>query len=547
MQSLLILNGDPDFLEKVYRALVNTGHRFRARCNDPDKALSVIGASQQSDEPVKVLLASMPVGDPRTKHFLQRVNQDFPEVATIVMEQSDASQTSMDVFSARRKGRHDAPIIPLDARGLSYIMNDALLRFADQRVRGQAIGRFCKKLQESTGSDDFIERFLDEALTFLKVEKGSIFFLDEKQSRMVLEAAKGGDGQELVGLTKNLGEGVAGYVAQEKKPLLVVSREAAPIPVTSSGKYETESFICAPILSNSRLIGVLNLTEKKSKRPFSETDLNNVMAILDQLSATIAQASLRKQLRDRNRRLSAEKKKAHERLRDLERKMQKSQRQAGMGEMIEGVAHEINSALDGTMRFVNMALKKAANDELLSEWLSGARMGLERICRIVKPVNQYARNGSKAFVETKLNDLLDDVLVLMSHKLMKHNIRMMKHFDPELPIVRARSDLDQVFINLIKNAFEAMQQDGTLKISTSHDEENVFIQFKDTGCGIPGEILSRLGERGLTTKENGIGLGISISKEIVRAHGGELLVESEVGVGSTFTVRLPLGQLKKGN
>jgi signal transduction histidine kinase len=163
---------------------------------------------------------------------------------------------------------------------------------------------------------------------------------------------------------------------------------------------------------------------------------------------------------------------------------------------------------------------------------------LERICRIVKPVNQYSRNGSKSFVEMNLNELLSDVLVLMTHKLKQEKIRLVKKFDSSLPVISARTDLDQVCINLIKNALEAMEPGGTLEISTS---------FDDTGCGVPEEVLSRLGERGVTTKENGTGLGLSICRDILRQHDGELEIQSERGAGSTCTVRLPLKKKEKGN
>ncbi len=534
MQNLLILNSAPEFLEKVSRALINTGHRVRARCNDPKKALSLVRSCQKSRAPVKVLLASAPMDDPGTMDLLQSMHQDFPDVATIVMKQSHCQQVSIDVFSARRNGRADDPLVSLDAQGLSHIMNDVVIRFTDQGLRGQAIERLWRRLREWSNSHDFIEKFLGEVLSILEVERGSIFFFDEDQQQMVLLAARSGNGLELVGLTVNLGEGVAGYVAREKKPLLVVSRDATPIPVTSAhGKYETESFISAPILNNGRLIGVLNLTEKRSRKPFNEKDLDIVMTILDQFSANIEQAFQQRDLRDK--------------IKNLEKKVEGSQRKAEMGEMVAGVAHEINSALDGTMRFVNMALKKAAHDQAISEWLNEAKAGLERICRIVKPVNQYTRNGRKSFVQTNVKDVLHGVLILMSHKLSTNKVRVVKRFDSELPTIKARGDLDQVFINLIKNAIEAMELGGTLEIGTDYDKANMFIRFKDTGCGIPEEMLSGLCENGVTTKENGTGLGLSICKEIVRQHGGELKVESKVGVGSTFIVQLPLEQHKKGN
>ncbi len=395
-----------------------------------------------------------------------------------------------------------------------------------------------KRLEKRANSPEFIDQFLDEVLAFpfLEVEQGSMFLFDAGRNELVLVASKRKKDSSLLGLTKGLGEGVAGYVAQERKPLLVVSRESSPVAVTQpEGQYETESFISAPIRANGRLIGVLNLTEKKSKKPFNDTDLGIVMSILDQFASNIEQAFQQKDLL--------------ERIKCLEQKVQGSQRKAGMGEIVEGVAHEINSGLDAAMRFVRIARQRGEElgDDLLCESLSDARTALERICRIVKPVNQYSRNGKKAAKDTDINEMLDDVLILMSHKLSKHKVRVVKQFQKDLPRVSARSDLDQVVFNIMNNALEAMGPGGTLSLSTALEDGHVAMHFQDTGCGIPEELLSTLGERGVSTKEKGSGIGLSICKDIVEQHGGKMSVSSKVGRGSTFTVRLPLNRQKKGN
>ncbi len=674
MRNLVIVGSSPDFLDKVSRALVSTGHRFLARCKDPDRAMGLIESRRNSDEPVKVLLADVPMNSPEITEFLRRLKENFPEVAAIVVERDDVWRIAIDVFSARGNGATENPMAPLDADGLAQMVDEAVARFADTKLRCAAVDQLWKKLHAYANSPVVIERFLDELLAFLEVESGSIFFFDEKRKRMVLVAARTSNGVDLVGLTKNVGEGVAGYVALHRKPLLVVSREAAPIPVSSphQKRYETESFICAPVVNHDRLIGVLNLTEKKSREPFNEGDLDLVTAIVDQFSGSIEQAFNQRNLHDRNKRLSAAIKKAGAKLRDskallsfaeafnttivnniplgvavlddkltirwvnssfrdlfaergkevlgrpfveslgsvsdegrtlweekvraafgeeqacfshficpmaegsraifnintrrfsppgnsqkdlllmivedvttdvmLKRKVEKSQRLAEMGELVAGVAHEINNPLDGIMRFTNIALRKADGDALLQECFGETKKGLERISRIVKSLMQYVRNCTKTLVETNVNETLDNILVLMSYMQTKRNVRIVKEFDPRLPAITARSNLDQVFINLVKNSFEAMEPGGTLEISTFSDKDNVFVRFKDTGCGIPRDVLSKLGETFVTTKENGTGLGLSICQEIIKQHQGELMVESEVGVGSTFTVRLPLQQ-----
>lgn len=677
MQNLVIAASDTDFLEKASRALVRTGHRFLARCKEPDTALELVESRQQSREPVRVLLGSIPTDDPLAKKFLRELRKKFPNVAVLLVEEDNASEVAIDVFAAPDNWTPDSVAIPLDVRGLGALIDEAVARFSEQRSQAAAIDEFWKKLQAYAGSPDLVEHFFREVLSFLDVKRGSIFLYDEKRARMVLIAASDDGEQDLVGLTKNIGEGVAGYVAEQRKPLLVISREASPLPLTESPRsYETESFICAPILNRGRLVGVLNLTEKKSKRPFQQTDLDTLMLILDQFSASLEQAINQRHLHNKNRKLSAAIKKATAKLRhsktqlsfaeafnaavvdniplgvvilderctirlanksfrDLfsergkeiagcpfsealssvspegrqlwEARMQsafrneavgtaqlvcpmaqgarsvfnintrlfsspgrpkeklllviiedvtddvtmkarvaRAQRLAEMGELVAGVAHEINNPLDGIMRFTNIAVKRANGDEFLQDCFTETKRGLERISRIVKSLMQYTRNCRKAFTETDVNELLDNILVLMAYMQTKRNIRVERKFDPRLPRISARSNLDQVFINLIKNGFESMNDGGEMEIETRSQGEELFIQFKDNGCGIAPDVLSKLGESFVTTKENGTGLGLNICQEIIKQHKGELTVESEVGVGSVFTVRLPLNQQMEG-
>ena len=677
MQNLLIAASDTDFLEKASRALARTGHRFLARCKEPERALELVESHQQSRAPVKVLLVSVSADDPLAKKFLREVRRKFPNVAVLLVEEENASGVAIDVFAAPDNWAPDNTPIPLDAGGLAALIDEAVARFSEQRSQAAAMDQLWNRLHASASSPDFVELFFREVLSYLDVKRGSIFLYDEKRARIVLAAASDDGEQDLVGLTKNIGEGVAGYVAEHKKPLLVISRESHPLPAAESPRrYETESFVCAPILNRGRLVGVLNLTEKESKRPFEQTDLDTLMVIIDQFSASLHQSLNHRNLHNKNRKLSAAIKKAtaslrhsktqlsfaeafnaavvdniplgvvilderrHIRLanksfRDLfsergkeiagrpftealgsvspegrqrweakidaairnespgttqlacpmaegataifsvntrlfsspgrpkeklllviledvteditmKARIERAQRLAEMGELVAGVAHEINNPLDGIMRFTNIAVKRANGDEFLQDCFTETKRGLERISRIVKSLMQYTRNCRKAFTETDVNELLDNILVLMAYMQTKRNIRLERKFDPRLPRINARSNLDQVFINLIKNGFESMEEGGMMEIETFSEPDQLVIRFKDNGCGIPSDVLAKLGESFVTTKENGTGLGLSICQEIIKQHKGELSVESTVGAGSVFTVRLPLNRQEEG-
>jgi signal transduction histidine kinase len=148
---------------------------------------------------------------------------------------------------------------------------------------------------------------------------------------------------------------------------------------------------------------------------------------------------------------------------------------------------------------------------------------------------------------TDINRAINDGLFFLVNQALFHNIQIVKKFDAFLPFVRGNSSqLKQVFMNIIVNAAEAMHGSGTLTINTSPapDQEMVFVEFTDTGEGIPEENLTRIFDPFFTTKEvgKGTGLGLATSYGIVEDHGGKINVNSKVGVGTTFTIELPIHQ-----
>ena len=224
----------------------------------------------------------------------------------------------------------------------------------------------------------------------------------------------------------------------------------------------------------------------------------------------------------------------------LKEKMEKAERLSELGQLAAGVAHEINSPLDGVMRFTNLSLKNINDQEFTEKCLKESKNGLERISRIAKSLLQYSRNISKKTQLTNINHLIDDVLVLMTFIQIKSNINVVKKFDENLPSINTFNNLDQVFTNLIKNAYEAMGQGGQLEISTDCDNDHIIITFKDSGCGIPDTVLEKIGTPFTTTKENGTGLGLSICKDILNEYGATLNVKNTSEKGTIFEICFPI-------
>jgi two-component system NtrC family sensor kinase len=227
-------------------------------------------------------------------------------------------------------------------------------------------------------------------------------------------------------------------------------------------------------------------------------------------------------------------------------KIMESERLALVGQLAANVAHELNNPLQGIVTYSHLMLEKLPEDN------GAIAPSLERIvtqanrCRdIVRGLLDFSRQRKPDKTITNLNSVIDECIRLVENQAIFHNIELNEELDPDIPrIILDPSQLQQVMLNLIINAAEAMEEDGVLTIKTEHipADHAVKISISDTGCGIPEENMDKLFDPFFTTKEvgHGTGLGLAISYGIIREHGGYLEVESEIGKGTTFTVYLPM-------
>ena len=227
---------------------------------------------------------------------------------------------------------------------------------------------------------------------------------------------------------------------------------------------------------------------------------------------------------------------------------------ASLGKMAAGIAHEINNPLAGMQNCVKTLFKGGRDEAQRLQYLSMLQEGLGRIGRIMGRLLDFAREAKPQLARTDLGAVVGHSLSLVEHEMAARKISHALAVDSDLPILAADPhQLEQVFLNILMNAVDSMPEGGRLDVSArlSHDRENPFVEveIEDTGMGIPAENLSRIFDPFFTTKEvgKGTGLGLSVSYGIVKAHGGFIDVESEIGKGSTFTVALPVRVEKGGS
>lgn len=217
--------------------------------------------------------------------------------------------------------------------------------------------------------------------------------------------------------------------------------------------------------------------------------------------------------------------------------MIRSEKLSIAGQLAAGIAHEIRNPLTSIKGFLQIMQPDISNH---SQYFHIIFSELNRIEMILSELLMLAKPQETKFTKTDLVTLLNDVAILLETQGNMNNVSILQeHSFTELHINCDENQLKQVFINLFKNAIDAMPKGGKVKVLTEKINQSVKIIVKDEGEGIPPEFLERIGEPFLTTKEKGNGLGLMITYKIIENHSGNMYVESEVGKGSIFTIILP--------
>jgi two-component system NtrC family sensor kinase len=220
---------------------------------------------------------------------------------------------------------------------------------------------------------------------------------------------------------------------------------------------------------------------------------------------------------------------------------------ASLGRMAAGVAHEINNPLTGVVTFAHLLLKRVPPESEDAEDINVIIEQADRCARIIKNLLMFARAGATEKGEVNINDVLNKAIFMLKNQEKFYNIKFKidQHPSP-LMTFGDFSQFQQIFLNMLINAADAMNERGTISVATRKIAENAKpyaeIEFTDSGCGIKKEDMSKLFEPFFTTKpaEKGTGLGLSVSHGIVAQYGGNIKVESKEGEGTSFFVRLPL-------
>ncbi len=408
--------------------------------------------------------------------------------------------------------------------------------YEETRRRARELAALNKAGQVATSTldlDEVLTLAMAQARAMLDAEAASVLLHDATGDELVFAASVGPASETLVGMRMPATEGVAGWAMQEAQPVLV--RDAQDDPrfygrIDAATGLTTRSLLAVPLRSKEKVIGVIEVVNRTG-RPFDKHDRDLLSTLAGSAAIAIENARLYEAEREQHRLVEQSR-----------AQLVHSEKLAATGRLAASMAHEINNPLQAIHNSLQLVLSFALEPGEQQEYLQMADEEVQRLMSLVKRILDFARRPQRETKPTNLNDVVEKVLALASKYLQHRHIALRRDLSPDLPAVMAIADeLGQVFLNLVLNAVGAMPEGGTLCVSSRLAQDgHLTVAFSDTGDGIPPDHLDRIFEPFFSTREEGTGIGLTISHNIIERHGGEITVQSVMGEGTTFTVHLPV-------
>jgi len=516
---------------------------------------------------------------------LRRALSEDPDL--IIMDQRMPKMTGLEVLAALKKRQADIPVILMTFHGSEetavqalrlgakdYIikpfeteeMLEAIDRALEERRLRKERDKLTEELMQTNRQLDqrvkelstvysvgrsvtalldlaqVLNRIVEAAVYVTNAEEGTLLLVDEETGDLYLRAARNLGEEFARGFRIKVDDSIAGRVVKTGEPF-IESGDETRLKVKTG--YLVKSLLYVPLKVGDQVIGVMSVDNRVSNRPFSDNDVYLLAALADYASIAIVNAQLYSEVKAFNEELEERIKKRTDELRRAQAQLIQSEKLASIGELAAGVAHEINNPLGVILGFSQVILRKLPEDDPLHQPLASIEREGLRCKKIIQGLLDFSRHTMPTFQPVNLNDVVGSACDLFEYQITVNNVRMTKGFAPNLPEIRADANqLQQVFSNLIINAYHAMPKGGELRITTRAVGDHVQAIFADTGVGIPPENLKRIFDPFFTTKQvgKGTGLGLSVSHGIIESHGGKIEVDSQMGKGTTFVVALPVKQ-----
>lgn len=383
---------------------------------------------------------------------------------------------------------------------------------------------------------DVLATTLNETLTLMSGRTALIALIEPGDEEVRLRMHRGLPAQvngRFSSACWPIGEGLVGEVVRSGETQVASDLRVDP-HLAKLARHGLHTAVCAPLAAQHGIVGALVVLAQDAV-PWGDHSVRLLEAVGSQVGVAIENA----RLYTRITRYADE-------LAHSQAQLIQAEKLAAMGRLTASIAHELNNPLQAIQNCLHLIIHRSLGEGKRYKYLNMAQEEVERLISTVQRMLDFYRPSPKQHHATDGREVVEDVLALADKQLQRGGVRVHTRFDPNVPPLNAiKNQLKQVFLNLVVNATEAMPHGGELTISTSLSADGKWVSFafQDQGSGLSQQAMAHLFEPFYTTKNNGTGLGLSVSYGIIEQHGGTITVESTEGTGSCFTVKLPTGPI----
>jgi signal transduction histidine kinase len=524
--SVVLINPTSDFLEiHASQNLPSAATRLKLRVGE-----GITGWVARTGKPARVGDVTQ---DPR--YVMARRNVQSELAVPLEVNGETRGVLNMDSDRADAFTTEDQELLQeLAVQAAKVIQNTWL--YEQLRLKAhlfESLASVSRTINSTLNLDEALQAITREAGVLMHARTCSLMMLDESREWLDLRASYGAGEAYINKPRLPVDDSLLGVVVRRKKPMQVAN-------VQASSRYQhvevargegLVSLLSVPLIFAGQAIGTLSVYMNRPYN-FSNEEIS-ILSALAELSA-----------------IAIEKARLYERVVDVEEQLRQNEKLSALGLLAAEVAHEIRNPLTVMkLLYHSLDLKFPDGDPRAKD----ARIidaKIEHLNKIVEQILAFARTTEPKLAPVNLNELVDELGLLVRHKLANQNIRLVRQLQPDLPVVMGDApQLEQAFLNLILNAAGAMPGGGTLTVESkairlprsNPRATHVTVEFKDTGGGMSKEVQERAFTAVLsTTKAKGTGLGLAIVGRIIETHHGKVRIKSQIGSGTTIRITLPV-------
>ncbi len=400
-------------------------------------------------------------------------------------------------------------------------------------------------LTETLDIEEILRLVLEGVTKNIGFDRARLYLVNEKMNRLECKMAVGIDEERIQGITLPLDpeDSVLARSIFEKRPFVIPDAEKDPrVNPILKKKFNLHSFIVIPILTKEKALGAIAADYVEPNKNISKEILEALMVFAQQAGLAIRNAFIYQELKTFSLQMEEKIQKITADLKKTEAQLIRSEKLAALGQLSAGIAHEIRNPLTSINILVHSLAENLPSEIPQKEDLKVIEEELRRVNQIVDQFLRFAKPSPPHMEKTDLLSLFEETLQLLKPQIEKQNIVIKMEFQPLPKITIDSEQIRQAILNLLLNAIQAMPEGGHLTLTSGKSDNGgwVHVSIRDSGVGIPPENMSKLFDPFFSTKEGGMGLGLSIAHRIVDQHYGRIDVESIQGKGTIFTIWLPI-------